>query len=107
MKKTLLVEVQKIILLFNLQVIYEKVKAHKLEVMCHPPYHCQLNPIELFWSQVKRHVALNNNRYEKLDILQDYLEPLLFIPGGFNKLVVDNSPTMSHVIGEFGDAVLQ
>lgn len=29
-----------------------------------PPYHCELNPIELVWSQVKRHVAANNTEFK-------------------------------------------
>ena len=32
----------------------EMVKAAGHEVLRLPPYHCELNPIELAWSQVKR-----------------------------------------------------
>ncbi len=28
-----------------------------------PPYHCELNPIEMVWSQVKGHVARNNKKF--------------------------------------------
>jgi hypothetical protein len=28
-----------------------------------PPYHCELNPVELVWSQIKRHVAVHNSQF--------------------------------------------
>ena len=34
----------------------EMAKASGHEVVRLPPYHCELNPIELAWSQVKRHI---------------------------------------------------
>ena len=33
------------------------------EVECLPPYQCELNPIELTWSQVKRHIKDNNSLF--------------------------------------------
>lgn len=33
-----------------------------------PPYHCNLNPIELIWAQVKQHVAANNITYKLGDV---------------------------------------
>ena len=33
-----------------------------------PPYHCELNPIELVWAQVKHHVAMNNSRFQKSEM---------------------------------------
>ena len=35
-------------------------KAAGHEVVRLPPYHCELNPIELAWSQVKRFIKENN-----------------------------------------------
>jgi hypothetical protein len=29
-----------------------------------PPYHSELNPIELVWSQIKRHVAVHNTQFK-------------------------------------------
>jgi hypothetical protein len=29
-----------------------------------PPYHCELNPIELVWSQIKRYVAVHNTQFK-------------------------------------------
>jgi len=38
------------------------------EVIRLPPYHCQYNPIELIWAQVKSQVAKNNNTFKMVDI---------------------------------------
>lgn len=35
-----------------------------------PPYHCQYNPIELIWAQVKRYVANKNTTFRLADIEQ-------------------------------------
>ncbi|XP_054287688.1 uncharacterized protein LOC129003422 [Macrosteles quadrilineatus] len=64
LKKELLAEVQKIKHLFDLHAIDEIAKTHNIEIVRLPPYHCELNPIELVWSQVKRHVAANNKAYD-------------------------------------------
>jgi transposase len=38
------------------------------EVLRLPPYHCQLNPIELIWAQVKGYVAANNKSFKLPDV---------------------------------------
>lgn len=38
------------------------------EVIRLPPYHCQYNPIELIWAQVKGQVAKNNKTFKMCDI---------------------------------------
>ncbi|KAE9543577.1 hypothetical protein AGLY_002377 [Aphis glycines] len=38
------------------------------EVIRLPPYHCQYNPIELIWAQVKSQVAKKNNTFKMVDI---------------------------------------
>ena len=38
-------------------------KAAGHEVVHLPPYHCELNPIELAWSQVKRYIKENNQLF--------------------------------------------
>src|ERR1043166_2344722 len=45
---------------------------HGHEVLRLPPYHCDLNPIELVWAQVKSHVARNNTNFTVAS-----LEPLI------------------------------
>ena len=29
-----------------------------------PPYHCELNPLELIWAQVKRYAAMHNTSFK-------------------------------------------
>ena len=38
-------------------------KAAGHEVICIPPHHCELNPIELCWSQVKRYIKEHNKEF--------------------------------------------
>lgn len=33
-----------------------------------PPYHCELNPIELVWSKVKQLVKANNTSFKTVDV---------------------------------------
>lgn len=49
-------------------VIDELVKASNHTVLRLPPYHCELNPIELAWSSVKNHVRMNNTTYKLPDV---------------------------------------
>ena len=44
-------------------VIDELAKAYGHEVIRLPPYHCELNPIELCWSQVKGHIKRYNQKF--------------------------------------------
>ena len=44
-------------------VIDELAKASGHEVVRLPPYHCELNPIELCWSQVKGHIKEHNQKF--------------------------------------------
>ena len=41
----------------------EMAKAAGHEVVRLPPYHCELNPIELAWSQLKRFIKENNTLF--------------------------------------------
>lgn len=49
-------------------VIDELLKANNHTVLRLPPYHCELNPIELAWSSVKNHVRMNNTTYKLPDV---------------------------------------
>lgn len=46
------------------------------EVVRLPPYHCQYNPIELIWAQVKGKVAKNNTTF-KFDDFEKLLNDAL------------------------------
>lgn len=46
----------------------EMAKAAGHDVLRLPPYHCELNPIECVWSEVKRYVASNNSTFKLKDV---------------------------------------
>jgi transposase len=46
----------------------ELVKEHGRTVLRLPPYHCELNPIELAWSSVKNYVKMNYTTYKLSDV---------------------------------------
>ncbi|XP_072384421.1 uncharacterized protein [Diabrotica undecimpunctata] len=47
---------------YNIETLVEK---YGVEVLRLPPYHCELNPIEMVWSQVKHYVADRNTDFKK------------------------------------------
>ncbi|XP_050516569.1 uncharacterized protein LOC126891436 [Diabrotica virgifera virgifera] len=49
-------------------VVDEMVKLTGRCVLRLPPYHCELNPIELIWTQVKGEVARKNSTYKIPDV---------------------------------------
>lgn len=51
---------------FSTYVIDEIAKKAGKSILRLPPYHCELNPIELVWSMVKQHV--NNTTFETADM---------------------------------------
>lgn len=55
---------------YQLYAVDELAKKYGVEVLRLPPYHCELNPIELIWANVKGHVAKNNTfQFEKVKAL--------------------------------------
>ncbi|KAJ8910114.1 hypothetical protein NQ315_013254 [Exocentrus adspersus] len=41
-----------------------------------PPYHCELNPIEMIWAQVKNEVAGKNKTFKLKDVKELLIEAL-------------------------------
>lgn len=72
LKKELLDQVASVKHLYSAYKIDEKAKSLGFTVLRLPPYHCELNPIELVWSQVKRNVAMHNTRFKK-----ELMQPLI------------------------------
>lgn len=54
--------------MYNKYVIDEYVNEHNKVILRLPPYHCELNPIELAWSVVKKHVRMNNTTFKLDDV---------------------------------------
>ncbi|XP_060846254.1 uncharacterized protein LOC132925915 [Rhopalosiphum padi] len=90
----LLDEVKKLKPLYNNYVIDEMVKANNKIVLRLPPYHCELNAIELAWAIVKKHVKDNNKTFKLQDIKHLLVE-------GVNKVSPDMWKNfVGHVIKE-------
>lgn len=53
---------------YDKYVIDELAKQNNKMVLRLPPYHCQLNPIEMVWTMVKGYVKSNKNTFETQDI---------------------------------------
>lgn len=53
------------------------------EVVLLPPYHCQYNPIESIWAQVKGEVAKNNRTFKFNDVE-------ILLNDAFDSVTVDN-----------------
>ncbi|XP_022183104.1 uncharacterized protein LOC111042712 [Myzus persicae] len=60
--------------LYNKYVIDELVKKQNKTILRLPPYHCELNPIELAWSIVKNHVRMKNKTFKLNDVKQLLIE---------------------------------
>ncbi|XP_072389615.1 uncharacterized protein [Diabrotica undecimpunctata] len=52
---------------YNIETLVEK---YVVEVLLLPPYHCELNPMEMVWSQVKHYVAARNTDFKKYRVQQ-------------------------------------
>ncbi|KAH0822407.1 hypothetical protein GEV33_000384 [Tenebrio molitor] len=50
-----------------LYAVEELAAAHNVKILRTPPYHCELNPIEMIWAQVKGYVAANNKTFKLED----------------------------------------
>jgi len=59
---------------FNKYVMDEYVKSKNMVVLRLPPYHCELNPIELAWSSVKRYIKMNNSTFKLPDVKKLVIE---------------------------------
>jgi transposase len=53
-------------------VIDEIANAQNKTILRLPPYHCELNPIELAWSSIKNHVRLNNTTFKLPDVKKTF-----------------------------------
>lgn len=54
----------------------EMAKGYGMTVLRLPPYHCELNPIELVWGQVKNEVGCKNTTFKLQDVKRLLIEAL-------------------------------
>lgn len=57
-------------------VIDELANEHGHHVLRLPPYHCELNPIELIWAQIKGDIARNNKTFKMKDVHELLIEAI-------------------------------
>ena len=65
-EKALMCELYSLIVSSNPVTVYvidEIAKAAGHEVVHLPPYHCELNPIEMAWAQVKGYIRVHNTKF--------------------------------------------
>jgi len=67
-KVDLMKKVRKIKKQYDQYVIDEYAKENNKLILRLPPYHCELNPIELAWSSVKSYVRTHNNTFKLKDV---------------------------------------
>lgn len=53
---------------YDKYVIDDLVETHNRKILRLPPYHCELNPIELAWASVKGHVKKNNSSFKLCEV---------------------------------------
>ncbi|KAE9525792.1 hypothetical protein AGLY_014018 [Aphis glycines] len=59
---------------YDKYLIDDLAETHNRTILRLPPYHCELNPIELAWANVKDHVKKNNTSYKLSDVKRLLLE---------------------------------
>lgn len=53
---------------YEAYIVDEIAKTKNKTVLRLPPYHCELNPIELIWAQIKGDVASRNTTFKMVDL---------------------------------------
>ncbi|VEN36202.1 unnamed protein product, partial [Callosobruchus maculatus] len=56
--------------------IDEMAKEQNKIVLRRPPYHCELNPIELVWAEIKNTVAEKNTTFKFADVKNHFQEAI-------------------------------
>ncbi|CAI6376625.1 unnamed protein product [Macrosiphum euphorbiae] len=91
--RELLSVVKKIKPLHDKYVIDEIAKAPNKTILRLPPYHCELNPIELAWSSVKHHVRMNNTTFKLPDVKNLLIEGIQRVDADMWKNFIKHTTT--------------
>ncbi|XP_054015963.1 uncharacterized protein LOC128896630 [Hylaeus anthracinus] len=79
----------------------EIVKRKNVTILRLLPYHCELNPIQMIWTQVTNYVATRNTTFKFNDMTRFFTEAV-------NNVIADNWKTcIDHVVINFEDKFLQ
>ena len=83
LKKDLLECVSRVKPQFDKNVIDVIAEENGHTVLRLPPYHCELNPIEMVWAQVKHHIKMNNTTSKVKDMSE-------LIKHGYSNVTMQN-----------------
>ncbi|KAL4084055.1 hypothetical protein QTP88_029371 [Uroleucon formosanum] len=101
----LLSVVRRIKPMYNKYVIDEMVLQQNKTVLRLPPYHCELNPIELAWSVVKRHVKSNNKTFKLTDVKNLLVEGVAKVDAEMWKNFISHTITEENKFWTLDDTV--
>ncbi|XP_072380739.1 uncharacterized protein [Diabrotica undecimpunctata] len=70
---------------YDERIVDDMAKSKNVKLLRLPPYHCELNPIVLVWSEIKRFVAKHNTNFTisiqkqmwNIDNLLDNIDPVI------------------------------
>ncbi|XP_015365184.1 PREDICTED: uncharacterized protein LOC107162689 [Diuraphis noxia] len=85
--------------LHNKYVIDELAKASNKTILRLPPYHCELNPIELAWSSIKNHVKMNNSTFKLPDVKNLLLEGIERVDQVMWKNFIQHTKNRKKILG--------
>ncbi|CAK9822948.1 hypothetical protein ANTRET_LOCUS5679 [Anthophora retusa] len=81
--------------------VNEIAKRKNVTILRLPPYHCELNPIEMIWAQVKNYVAARNSTFKFCDMVRLFTEAINVVtPENWKKCI-------DHVITDFEEKFWQ
>ncbi|XP_017797833.1 PREDICTED: uncharacterized protein LOC108578925 [Habropoda laboriosa] len=66
--------VKKLKPLYDKNAVDEYAKQNGKEILRLPPYHCELNPMNMVWAMVKKYVKTQNTTYKLADVKQLLIE---------------------------------
>jgi len=93
-KAQLLVKIKQVKDMYQTYVVDDMAQQKGITVVRLPPYHCELNPIELIWAQVKGYVSKHNKTFKLSEVRK-------LLDDGLKKVTKEDwQKCISHVIKE-------